>query len=163
MLNSSIFSIKTKINPLNNLVISVLIYGSENWKTTKQEKKKQYTFQNRSLGQILRMRWTETIANQELHRRCDTTNASESIMQKRWRWICHVLRMDNRVICITALTWQPEGKRKVRLPKTTWRRTVEIYRKRQTMYIQQGKCNNSRQRQTEIVHQGIMHHRAWRE
>jgi hypothetical protein len=36
-------------------IFSVLIYGSENWKTTKQEKKKQYTFQNRSLGQILRM------------------------------------------------------------------------------------------------------------
>ena len=51
----------------------------------------------------------------------------EIIIQIRWRWICPILRMDYR-ICTTALMWQHEGKRKVGLPKTTWRMTVETER-----------------------------------
>ena len=30
---------------------------------------------------------------------------------------------------MTALTWEPEGRRRVGRPKTTWRRTVEKERK----------------------------------
>ena len=37
----------------------------------------------------------------------------------------HVLRMPREHHCATALTWTPLGKRKVGLPKTTWRHTVE--------------------------------------
>ena len=43
---------------------------------------------------------------------------SKIIIPNRWRWIGHVLRMDNNRICKTALTWQPEGKGKVGRPKT---------------------------------------------
>jgi len=39
------------------------------------------------------------------------------ITQKRWRWIGHVVRMDNNRICTTALTLQPDGELKVGLPK----------------------------------------------
>jgi hypothetical protein len=39
--------------------------------------------------------------------------ASEIIIPNRWRWIGHVLRMDNSMICTTALTRQPEGNSKV--------------------------------------------------
>jgi len=44
--------------------------------------------------------------------RAKTTKARE-IIQKWWRWIGHVLCMDNNRICKTALMWQPEGKHKV--------------------------------------------------
>ena len=27
--------------------------------------------------------------------------------------------------CVVAMEWQPKGKRRVRRPKTTWRRTME--------------------------------------
>ncbi len=40
-----------------------------------------------------------------------------------------MLRMENESNCRTALTWRPEGKRKVERPRTTWRRTVESERK----------------------------------
>lgn len=33
--------------------------------------------------------------------------------------------MENSRICTTAITWHPEGKRKIGRPKTTWRRTTE--------------------------------------
>lgn len=81
------------------------------------------------MTQILRIRWPETISNEEVHRRAETTNASEEIiMQKRWRWINHVIRMDTNRFCTTALPWQPRGKRKVGRPKTICRRMVETDR-----------------------------------
>ena len=36
-----------------------------------------------------------------------------------------VLRKERNDDCMVAMEWQPEGKRKVGGPKTTWRRTVE--------------------------------------
>jgi hypothetical protein len=83
----------------------------------------------RNLTQILRIRWPETISNEEVHRRAETTNASEDIiMQKRWRWIDHVIRMDTNRFCTTALPWQPRRTRKVGRPKTICRRMVETDR-----------------------------------
>ena len=38
----------------------------------------------------------------------------------------HILRMDKNSKCETALTWTPEGRRKVGRPMTTWRSTVEM-------------------------------------
>ena len=40
-----------------------------------------------------------------------------------------MLRMEDNSDCITALTWKPEGRRKVGRPRTIWRRTVEKERK----------------------------------
>jgi hypothetical protein len=47
------------------------------------------------------------------------------IKSRNLKCIGQVLRMDNTRICITALTWQPEGKGKVGRPNTRWRRTTE--------------------------------------
>ena len=35
-----------------------------------------------------------------------------------------MLRKERNDDCMVAMEWQPEGKRKVGRPKTTWRRTV---------------------------------------
>ena len=47
------------------------------------------------------------------------------IMQRRWRWISHVIRKDNEFTTKIALYWTPEGRCKRGGPKNTWRRTVE--------------------------------------
>ena len=41
--------------------------------------------------------------------RNDTTKAMEVIIQTRWSWISHALRMDKSRIGTTALKWQSEG------------------------------------------------------
>ena len=51
------------------------------------------------------------------------------VKTRRWKWIGHVLRMERNSHCRTALTWQPEGKRRPGRLRTTWRRTVEHERK----------------------------------
>ena len=47
------------------------------------------------------------------------------IKRRRWKWLGHVLRMENNRHARTAITWTPEGKRKRGRPKETWRRTVD--------------------------------------
>ena len=125
---STSLSFKTKVRLFNSLVLSVLLYGCETWKATEQDKKKLNTFQTRCLRQILKIRWPNTISNENLLLRAGTKKVSDNIMERRWRWLGHVLRMDTNRICSVALTWKPEGKRRVGRPKTTWRRTVEVER-----------------------------------
>jgi hypothetical protein len=108
--SSSCFSIQTKIKLFNSLVMSVLTYGSETWKTTERDKKHD-TFQNRFLRQLLKVRWSHKISNEELHRRTRTTKARVTIKRRKWKWIGNVLWMDNTRICSTAMTWQPEEKK----------------------------------------------------
>ena len=48
---------------------------------------------------------------------------------KTRRLIGHVLCMERNSHCRTALTWQPEGKRRRGWPRATWRRIVEHERK----------------------------------
>ena len=50
---------------------------------------------------------------------------SETIRERRWRFIGHILRRDQRSHVRVALIWKPEGKRRRGRPKETWRRTIE--------------------------------------
>jgi len=47
------------------------------------------------------------------------------LIQKRWRWLGHVLRKPSEDMTKVALRWTSEGKRQRGRPKTTWRRTIE--------------------------------------
>ncbi len=48
---------------------------------------------------------------------------SLQIKKKRFSWLGHVLRMEERRLPKQTLKWVPEGQR--RKPKGTWRRTIE--------------------------------------
>ena len=56
---------------------------------------------------------------------------SEEVKYRRWNinMIGHILRQDRNDDSNIAMSWAPEGKRRRRRPKTTWRRTVEKERK----------------------------------
>ena len=69
------------------------------------------------------------ISNEDLMKRTEIKRVSTEVKTRRWKWIGHVLRMERNGHCRTALTWQPEGKRRRGRPRTTWRRTVEHERK----------------------------------
>ncbi|KAK3515953.1 hypothetical protein QTP86_004679, partial [Hemibagrus guttatus] len=62
-------SIHTKIKIFRSNVISVLLYGSECWKTTTAIEQKLEVFQNKCLRRILKIFWPNTISNEELRRR----------------------------------------------------------------------------------------------
>lgn len=131
----------TKINLFKTLVRSVLLYKSETWKMTKCEEKKLDAFQSKCLRRILRIMWPTRVSNKEIIHIASVNRISDKIRRRQWNWIGHVLRGDKSIDCMVALGWQPEEKRAVGRPKTTWR-TDSV--------AQFGHCKSSSQRQRDL-------------
>ena len=125
---ASNISRKIKVSLFKSLVMSVLVYGCETWKLTKGEEEKLDTFQNKCLRKILKVRWQQHISNATVLEAAEMDRVSEEVRRKRWSWIGHVLRKDQRDDCAVTLGWTPDGRRKRGIPKTNWRRMVEVER-----------------------------------
>ena len=65
--------------------------------------------------------WPNKISNASLLQATRQV-AMRTILQRRWKWLGHVLRMEPTAR--TALTWTPEGWRNRGRKRKTWRRTV---------------------------------------
>jgi hypothetical protein len=122
---SSQYSTKTKLKIYQSCVLSTLLYGSECWRMTDSDSTRLSVFHTKNLRRILQIFWPDTISNQQLLARCNQDSMETIIMQRRWRWIGHVMRREQDNITRTALHWTPEGKRKRGRPRNTWRRTVD--------------------------------------
>ena len=72
---------KTKLRIFETNVKSVLLYGSETWKQTKESEHDLQVFVNKCLRQILQIRWPEKITNIELWERtnCPLLTPSENV------------------------------------------------------------------------------------
>jgi len=64
--NSSALSLHNKMRIFNTIVKSVLLYGSETWRTTKSNTHKLQTFINRCLRNIINIKWPDVISNADL-------------------------------------------------------------------------------------------------
>jgi hypothetical protein len=122
---SSNITLRVKINFYKPLVKSVLLYGSETWKLTAKQTKQLEVFQNKCLRIIMKIFWPNTISNEILLRKANLTSIGDEIKMRRWRFIGHVLRMNDNEIPNVALTWAPEGSRRRGRPRLTWRRMME--------------------------------------
>ncbi|VDP31199.1 unnamed protein product [Schistosoma margrebowiei] len=124
--NSKQLSTNTKFRIFNTNVKTVLLYGAETWRTTKDIIQKIQVFINSGLREILRIRWPDTISNNQLWERTIQIPAEEEIRKKRWKWIEHTLRKALNCFTRQALTWNPQGQRKTERLKDTLRREIEI-------------------------------------
>ena len=122
---STSIHLQTKLRLFNTNIKTVLLYGSETWKFTKELESKLQVFVNTCLRQILRIRWPEKISNEDLWQRTKQEPITQTIKTRKWRWIGHTLRRGPGNIAKQALDWTPQGKRRVGRPTTTWRRTLE--------------------------------------
>lgn len=123
--SSSIISRKTKVRVFNSNVKSVLLYACETWLATVKLTSALQIFINKCLRRILGVRWPDTINNEELWRRTGQREVRYEILERKWKWIGHILRRDQTNIARQALDWNPQGRRRVGRPKATWRRTIE--------------------------------------
>ena len=121
--NSSALSLQNKIRIFNTKVKSVLLYGSETWRTTKSNTHKLQTFIN--LRNIINIRWPYVISNADLWDKTGQSPIEVEIKKRKWGWIGHTLRKSPSNVTKQALDWNPQGKRKVGRPKQTWRRSTD--------------------------------------
>ena len=122
---STAISTRNKLRIFNSNVKSVLLYGSETWRVTNTISNKVQTFINSCLRYIFGIRWPERISNRDLWQRANQDPITQQIARRKWRWIGHTLRKPPGDITRHALEWNPQGKRRVGRPKTTWRRSCE--------------------------------------
>ena len=122
---SKVISRKTKLQIFNTNVKSVLLYGAETWRTTKNMTDKIQTFINRCLRNILNIHWPEKITNKELWERSGQDKMEKQIKQRKWSWIGHTMRKPMTNPTRQALRWNPQGKRRRGRPYNSWRRSTE--------------------------------------
>ena len=118
-------SMHSKIRIFNSNVKAVLLYGSETWRVTTSITRKLQVFVNRCLRFIVDVRWPDKISNVDLWARTNQKPIDQEIRRRKWGWIGHTLRKPADNTAQQALDWNPQGKRKIGRPKTTWRRSVE--------------------------------------
>lgn len=113
-----------KLKIFNSCVIPVLTYGCESWKATKALERKLDNFENKCLRRILNLKWSDFRPNTQIRQETKQENVSNFIRKRRWNYIGHTLRMDERRLPYQSLIWTPEGKRKRGRPRETLRRTI---------------------------------------
>jgi len=114
----------TKIRIFNACVKSVLLYGCETWLVTNEIQRKIQTFVNRWLRFILRIWRPNIISNKDLWKATGQEDIDLEIRKRKFRWIGHTLRKEDREISKAALFWNSQGNRKRGRPRNSWRRSV---------------------------------------
>ena len=118
---SNQISLQLKICLYKSNVLSVLLHGSECWRTVKSERKKLDAFNNNCLRRIFKIFWPNQIKNEDLWERTSFRPVTEEVKRRRLRWLGQTLRMEQDRITKMALWWNPLGRRKRGRPRTTWR------------------------------------------
>ncbi|XP_063436440.1 uncharacterized protein LOC134717872 [Mytilus trossulus] len=116
---------KTKLKFYNSCITSVLLYEAECWRMTEKDINRLSSFHNTCLRRIMKIYWPNKISNEDLHKKSKSQDIETTLLQKRWRWLGHVLRKPKEDMTKVAFRWTLEGKKKRRRPKTTLRRTIE--------------------------------------
>ena len=121
---SSHYTNASKIKLFNTNVKSILLYGCETWKVTKELTNKLQVFINGCLRKIFRIFWPEVITNTELLRVAKQVDIGLDIRKRKWNWVGHILRRPDTNIPKMALDWNPQGSRPRGRPKLTWKRSI---------------------------------------
>ena len=116
---------KTKMRIFNASVKSVLLYGSETWKSTKGIVNSLQAFVNRKLRYIAGIWWPRKIKNEDLLKLTKQEKLVITIKRQKWKWIGHTLRKPNTNTTRRALEWNPQGARRKGRPQHSWKRTLE--------------------------------------
>ena len=120
---SQVISVKTKLRIFNTNVKSVLLYACETWRITKALTHTVQTVIN--ICCILHIKWQDKITYEKIWRRTGQAQAEAQIKRRKWDWLGHTLRNPMSSVVRHALKWNPQGKRKRRRTRSTWRRSVE--------------------------------------
>ena len=142
----------TKIRLFNSNVKSILLYGSETWRTTATMTHKLQTFVNTCLRRIFNIRWPKRICNEDLWKMGVQEPVNQQIRRRKWGWIGHTLRKSTTSTTRQALLWNPQGRRKRGRPRNSWRRDTDTeLRERETNWSEMEKAAQNRVRWKIVV------------
>jgi len=87
-------SVGTKARVYAAVVRGTLLYGAESWVLRAVDVRKLAVFDRGRLRWVAGVRRIERVSNVELVERVRVKAVEEVVVERRWRWLGHVLRMD---------------------------------------------------------------------
>lgn len=121
-------SIRTKMRVYRSVVLPVLLYGAEVWRTLESDIRTLETFQMQCLRQIAGISLADRVRNEDIRELClQQPTISDCISKSRLRWFGHVSRMaETRTPQRLLTSGKPEGWTTVRnAPKKFWLNLVK--------------------------------------
>ena len=110
----------------NALILPILTYNCSTWALTDTETKSLNAFHRKQLRILLGIFYPDTISNNELYIRCNTTTISSMITKQRWQLFGHILRRDENIPAQLAMNQYFEPGKKFRgRPTTTLPTTLD--------------------------------------
>ena len=104
---------------------SVLLYGSETWRGTKETFRKLQSFVNRSLTSIMGIHCPEVVRNEELWERAEQERIDHPDKKAQVGLDHAHAQKPTSNITRHALRWNPQGKRSRGRPRNSWRGTID--------------------------------------
>ena len=126
LLTSRLLSKNLKIKIYRNIILPLVLYGSETWSLTAWEERKLRVFEDMVLRRIFGPRRDEVteqrrrLHNEELNGLYSSLNIVRVIKSRRMRWVGHVARMGEERGAYRVLVGKPEGKRLLGRPRRRW-------------------------------------------
>ena len=123
LLSSMLLTINLKIKIYRNIILPVVLYGSETWSLTLQEERKLKVFENMVLRRIFGPRRDEVtgewrrLHKEELNDLYSSPNIVWVIKSRRMRWAGHVAHMGEERGVYRVLVGKPEGRRPLGRPR----------------------------------------------
>jgi len=110
-----------KLNIYNALIESSLLYGSETWRLTENNKRRVEATEMETLRRSSRISRKERIRNVTIRQQIGLEEATvKEIEQNQLTWYGHVQRMVEGRLLKKALKWMPKQKRTRGRPKKNW-------------------------------------------
>ena len=115
-------TLKTKMTAFDAYVSAIFLYNSEIWTLTKKTEERINIFHLKLIqSHILKIKWPDTINNEQLYKTTNTKPWSEKIKHRRLKWFVHLMRLPDETPAKIALKYaqQPYTKPRGR-PVSTW-------------------------------------------
>lgn len=132
-----------KYNIYNTMIKSSLLYGSEVWRITENNKKKIISTEMDALRRSARISRRERKTNEYVKEQMGVEgNVMEDVERRQLIWYGHVQRMDERRLPKQAMQWTPRERRTRGRPRKNWQEGIR--KAMSDRNLQDGQWNNRR-------------------
>jgi hypothetical protein len=95
--------LKKRIMLYNTLVKTILLYNSETWGISLTQAKKLNSFHRQQLRKVMNIKYPNRKSNISIYNECETEPLSLQILERRWRFFGHILRLQQETPCWQAM------------------------------------------------------------
>ena len=85
--------LKTRLKLYGTLVQSILLYNSGTWGVSATDEKNLDSFHRRQLRKVMGIKWPHKISNRKLYEKTEIRPLSQTIRERRWKLLGHIMRL----------------------------------------------------------------------